>query len=194
MVEVAIREEGGWVDLPPKPWPNFVRLSGSASDSDIALLLAVASSYGRGEELTAATPNALFEKFPHVLPGGIAVVASDRSIFPSCCCGLETWPEWTKVVKTGASPWMGHDPSPLVEVVEDGVRVWTDGAMGDKPAGEQPVVFSRAAFAAALDRAIEDLEGFVPLLRRWLGLHAPDRAKGLTAKFKSTFLQPERRE
>jgi hypothetical protein len=194
VVKVAIEEDGLWVELPSKPWPHFVRLSGSASDAEVALIVAVASSYGRSDEGTAASPDALFEQFPHALPGGIAVVASERSIFPSCCCGLESWPEWRKVLQTGAAPWMGHDPSPLVEVAGEQVHVWSDGAMSEKPGGERPVVFSRDVFAAALERAMRDLDEFLPLLRRWLGVHAPDRAKGLTAKFKSRFIQPQRRK
>jgi hypothetical protein len=193
VVEVAIREEGLWVELPAKPWPHFARLCGSTSDSEIALVVAVASSHGRADQSSATSASALFDQFPQVLPGGIAVVTSERSVFPTCCCGLETWPEWAKIVETGTGPWMGHDPSPFVEIVDDEVLVWSDGGMGGKPLGEHPIVFSRSDFVHALERTIKDLDDFVPLLRRWLGLHAPDRAKGLTARFKSRFIHPKER-
>jgi hypothetical protein len=65
--------------------------------------------------------------------------------------------------------------------------------LGETPFGEQPLVFSRSDFVHALNRAIKDLDDFLPLLRRWLDRHAPDRAKGLTARFKSRFIHPKER-
>jgi len=189
VVEVAIGDERLWFELPARPWPAFVRLSGSTPENEVALFVAVASSYGRGH-LPAASASLLLEEFPHVLPGGLAVVTRERSVFPSCCCGLEAWPEWEHVLETSGGPWMGHDPSPLVEVVGEEIHVWSDGAMGEKPVDERPIVFRRAQFTSALAQVSRDLQAFLPLLHRWLGLHAPVYAEGLTELFKSRFIRP----
>src|SRR5262245_32323527 len=50
VVEVSIDETGIWVDLPPKPWPTFVRLSAATTKDEVALLLGTLSSYGRWED------------------------------------------------------------------------------------------------------------------------------------------------
>ena len=193
VVEVDLRPEGSWVALPREPWPRFVRLAGSATDSDIALLVGVASSYGRTDQRAAESARALLADFPHVLPGGIAVVAPERSIFPGCCCGLEGWPDWRHVLETGAGPWTGHDPAPLVEVVGDEVRVWSDGGLSARPQDEQPLTFARSEFVEALDRVSADLEEFLPRLRRWLDIHAPLYAKRLVERFADRFVRPKRR-
>jgi hypothetical protein len=40
-------------------------------------------------------------------------------------------------------------------------------------------------------RASADLDDFLPLLRRWLGLRASNHEKGLVARFKSRFICPK---
>jgi hypothetical protein len=188
VVEVAVRTDGIWVELPPEPWPPFVRLCASTSSSDIALLVAVLSSYGHSSGAPAASAQALLDHFPAILPGGLAVVSTDRQIMPSCCCGLETWTEWTRVITLGKSPWTGHDPGPLVEVVGDQIHVWSDGAMGEKPVNETPIVLARTEFVHALEQAGKDLRAFLGPLRRWLGAHAPAQAEKLVGRFEEFFV------
>jgi hypothetical protein len=126
--------------------------------------------------------------FPSVLPGGFAVVGSEHTVFPSCCCGLETWSEWLKVLKGGGTPWMGHDPSPLVEVLEGNVYVWSDGALGNKPQAESPLVFTSQQFDHAVHKAAADIGGFMLPLNSWLKMHAARSAYAIAEKFKNTFI------
>jgi hypothetical protein len=193
VVEVAVTTESLWFPLPRQPWPQFVRLSGSTSPTDVAVFLVVASSYGRGDSAPAASPEALLHDFPQVLPGGIAVVTPERGVFPGCCCGLESWTEWKQIVPTGFTPWTGHDPSPLVEVVGDEIQVWSNGGMGSKPAGEVPVIFTRPDFVRAIEQVDRDLHDFRQPLRRWLDEHAPRYAKRLVERFDSRFIRSRSR-
>lgn len=188
VVEVAVQREGLWVSLPPEPWPHFVRLSPATTEEEVALVVGTLSCYGRSQRSPAQSAEVLGKSFPEVLPGGFAVVGSDRTVFPSCCCGLETWADWTKVLHGGGTPWMGHDPSPLVEVLEGHVYVWSDGALGHKPESESPLTFTSDQFDHAVRRAANDIAGFVLPLRSWLETHAPRNAKAIVQRFRDAFV------
>lgn len=188
VAEVALEKDGIWVDLPAEPWPHFVRLSPAATEEEVALVVGTLSCYGRSEDGPAQSAEALIRTFPEVLPGGLAVVGSTQSVFPSCCCGLETWSEWLKVLYGGGSPWMGHDPAPLVEVLDGHVYVWSDGAMGNKPESESPLVFTSEQFDRAVQRAATDLAGFMLPLNSWLKVHAPRSARAIAQKFENAFV------
>ena len=189
VVEVDSLPERLWVPLPPKPWPGFVRLSGSTPVEHVALLVAVVSSYGANSEEPATSVEALLNNFPQILPGGIAVVSSDSVIMPGCCCGLDGWPEWRKVLTEGLSPWTGHDPSPVVEVVGDEIRVWSEGGMSGKRNDEQPIVFERALFAEALGQVSKDLVAFLGPLRSWLNDHGGECAEEFVVRFADSFVR-----
>ena len=188
LVEVAIRKDGLWVALPPEPWPNYVRLRRSSSPDDVAVVMGVVASYGREGHGGPASIADLLAAFPAILPGGLAVVAGDRQVLPSCCCGLENWSEWKRVVPDGSSPWTGHDPAPLVEVGGDEVRIWSDGAMGEKPIDEVPIVFSLPDFGKALAEVERDLEGFLEPLEAWLFVHASRDTSALVERFRTAFV------
>lgn len=187
VVEIAAGLTAPWFSLPAKPWPSFVRLSRVTPATDVALFLAVASSYGRSDG-PAGSVQEVLDAFPDVLPGGIAVAWRDRIINPSCCCGLEHWVEWREVLARGRSPWTGHDPSPLVELVDSRVQVWSDGAMGEKPVGELPIAFSRSEFSAALEAVAHDLEEFLVPLRTSLEGYARAQSEAFLYAFASRFV------
>src|SRR5262249_51969617 len=134
----------------------------------------------------------LMTAFPAVLPGGFAVVDQARVIAPSCCCGLEAWNEWLDVLQTGCSPWMGHDPAPLVEVLDDRVNVWSDGGLGNRP-DEDPIVFTRHEFAEAVRERATDLAKFEEPFLSWLGAHAAGYGKGLANQFRTSFISGKNR-
>ncbi|NEO88729.1 MAG: hypothetical protein F6J87_31565 [Spirulina sp. SIO3F2] len=101
-----------------------------------------------------------------VLPGGIEVISQGKVIPPSCCCGLETWREWQEFLKTGNSPWLGHDPSPWLESDGDIVRIWSDGGL---EAVKDAFYFnvSRSDFAVYLMLLEEELRGFLIAVEDW---------------------------
>ncbi len=186
-VEIGAPPDQTWFEPPAEPWPRFVRLWGSMSADEVALFLVVASTYGSTDE-PATSIEAVLADFPQVLPGGIGVVWDQRSVMPSCCCGLEHWTEWQNVLTTGQSPFTGHDPSPLVEVLDDTVQIWSDGAMSEKPSNEIPISFTRPAFGIAVAAAAQDLRDFMHPLRAWLDVRAPQASAKFLSKFAATFL------
>jgi len=188
VVEVAGRRDGLWFELPSEPWPRFVRLSRATTEEEVAFVVGTLCCYGSSPGEPARSAETLANAFPQVLPGGFAVVANGRTISPSCCCGLETWSDWTRVLSGGGSPWTGHDPSPLVEVVEGNVHVWSDGALGRGPPSESPIVFTSEQFEKAVRRAAADLEGFVFPLCAWLEMHAPHQVRRISENFRSVFV------
>lgn len=188
VAEVAAQRDGLWFELPPEPWPPFVRLSRATTEEEVALVVATLCCYGNSQDEPMGSAEALARTFPAVLPGGFAVVGSGRTISPSCCCGLETWRDWTRVLSGGGSPWTGHDPSPLVEVLDGNVNVWSDGALGSRPPSESPMVFTSEQFEKAVQKAAADLEDFLFPLRAWLEMHAPRQASTISEKFHSAFV------
>jgi hypothetical protein len=188
VVEVAVDDEKTWVNLPPKPWPSFIRLSGQSTANEVAFLVGTLSSYGTSNQTPAKSPEELVRTFPKILPGGFASVDDTQTIYPSCCSGLENWSDWLDVLSSGESPWMGHDPAPFIELVDGRVHIWADGGLGDKPASVASVVFTIAQFESALRRAVADLEEFTIPLCAWLQNHAPQQASLIGKKFKHAFV------
>ncbi|MBA0053287.1 hypothetical protein E0L36_21140 [Streptomyces sp. AJS327] len=62
-----------------------------------------------------------------LIPGGLRLrdPATGRTITPGCCSGLEDWPEWTELFD-GEVPWLGHDPTPQVELRGTTAYFWPD--------------------------------------------------------------------
>lgn len=104
---------------------SMIRLHGEMTYPEIGLALAQLAKYNQiklaGDRLTVLKQ--VVEAESLVLPGGIQVIDAQKTISPSCCCGLETWREWLDFLKTGKSPWLGHDPSPFVENWGDVIRI-----------------------------------------------------------------------
>jgi hypothetical protein len=165
------------------PWPDFVRLFEGTSDDEVALLVAQLAGYGHAG--AGATDLAsLVRAFPHVTPGGLAATDEIHEVRPSCCCGLEGWRDWDRLVVTGASPWLGHDPSPWAEVSGDEFLVWPNGGLGEALSDDiQPVRFSRKELVAALTQVEEDLRSFASRLHAWATQVSPQDAYSLANQF-----------
>jgi hypothetical protein len=160
-----------------------VRLSADSPPGDVALVVAQLASYG-GDRSSFAE---LLEAFPGVLPGGLAAVHDGLVIPPSCCCGLEGWRDWEALLEDGTSPWLGHDPSPWVELVDDSFVVWADQRDATRPPTAR-VLFTPHQLRAALLRANDDVSAFVSTLRAWLAERDPGRAGAIADKFYETFV------
>ncbi|OBZ16497.1 hypothetical protein [Bacillus sp. FJAT-26390] len=66
------------------------------------------------------------------LSGGIAFEGQGKLILPSCCCGLEQWREVKEAVKSKKDIWLGHDPFPTIEYIDESVRIWSDDYIGNR--------------------------------------------------------------
>ncbi|MFY1632391.1 hypothetical protein ACN27F_03730 [Solwaraspora sp. WMMB335] len=173
VVQVPMFSEG------PAPWPvaavapgSWLVLSAGCTAEQAGLFVAslatridVASPGGRDEVVDALLAEELL-----IVAGGLQL--SDTSagtvIVPGCCCGLEDWREWTRVLIDG-SPWLGHDPGPEIEVIGEDVRVWQDGGPNRERGrwAEQRVDLPCRAFPQLLLGVQRDLFGFLNALAGW---------------------------
>jgi hypothetical protein len=176
--------------VPARPWPSFVRLHSGTPQSHIALVVGTWAQYPhlRHEPQDPQDLAALIRDFPRVAPGGLAAVHHDAEIAPSCCCGLEGWREWERLLTDGQQPWLGHDPSPWVEVNGREFTVWSDGGDDGGIRGATSVRFTAEQLQAALQAVERDLVAFGECLRRWPGSCDRRSGEALVAAFTRTFI------
>ncbi|MEU4326953.1 hypothetical protein [Nonomuraea dietziae] len=103
------------------------------------------------------------------------------TITPGCCSGLEDWRTWAEALD-GRSPWMGHDPSPSIEVDGDLMRVWQNGGLGESRSGCACVELPVAALPPLLLAVQSDLMGFLRRVEQWADAVAPTLSARLVAK------------
>lgn len=123
-----------------------------------------------------------------ILPGGIRVIINDRqdSIEPGCCCGLETWREWFDLLQTGNSPWLGHDPSPWIELKGEIVRIWSDGGI-EKVSDAFAIEVRQTNFIQALMKIERDLQAFLVCIDSWTKEIGFEESNQLVQKFALDF-------
>lgn len=157
----------------PAPWPvaqlapyTWLALSGDCTDEELGTFVALLAA---GMDVPpAASPaqmvDALLAEDLLLLAGGLEVHDTDTAatVRPGCCAGLEDWREWTKVL-SGVSPWLGHDPWPKAEFLDDRLRILQDGS---RPA-ERYIDISCSAMSGLLSGVQHDMLGFLGALRVW---------------------------
>lgn len=158
------------------PWEIFeappfsmIRLSAEMTYAQIGLVIAQLAKYNQieltGDRLTAL--NQIIAAESLVLPGGIQVVDElQNTISPGCCCGLEDWRGWINFLKTYESPWLGHDPSPWIEMKDDVIWIWSDGHF-ETVNNPFHIQVSRDRFAKALIIVEQDLQSFLFCIDSW---------------------------
>jgi hypothetical protein len=122
-----------------------------------------------------------------VLAGGIQAISGDTIISPSCCCGLERWRDWQDFLRSGSTPWLGHDPSPWIERVGDRVRIWSDGGLGESIEDAFKIEVAGAEFEQALRGVERDLLGFRFCVESWCNSVGFEQSRQLTEKVEHCF-------
>ncbi len=176
-----------WAVQKFKPF-SMIRLWGEMTNPEIGLIFAQLAKYN-GIEITndkQAVLEQIIEAENLILPGGIQTVSEDQVIPPSCCCGLETWREWRDFLKTGDSPWLGHDPSPWLESKDDVILIWSDGGMMPVKNAFH-IDASQSDFEQALKLVEQDLQEFLFSIESWARDISFARAKELFHKFDECF-------
>jgi hypothetical protein len=178
------------------PWdlPSFepfsrIRLSGEMTCPEIGLVFAQLARYNQ-LDLSSESQTVLkqiLEAERLVLPGGLQVVWADKVIPPSCCCGLETWRDWQEFLKTGETPWLGHDPSPWVEMRSDLIRIWSDGGLGESLKNTFYIDIERSAFRKGVQSAERDLQAFLFCIGSWVVEVGFEQSDELVQKFDRCF-------
>jgi hypothetical protein len=190
VVDVPFERSEFWWPLPASlpVWPARIELSGQASEMDVALVAYQFAAYnarGSGAVLTPAELLAFDDRL--MLPGGLLVRSGEREIAPSCCCGLESWPEWRHVAD-GHSPWMGHDPTAGVERIGDRWRLWPDFDTKLGTGSGEPIDFDLETLAAQLVRVEADLRAFTARFAEVVEAHVPACGAALAERFRSAFV------
>ncbi|WP_238899581.1 hypothetical protein [Clostridium sp. YIM B02500] len=107
---------------------EFVVLDEDSSENDVELFLIELLGYNNIniEQGTELVMKEVLAEDEIVIAGGMLFVGENRNIFPSCCCGLESWNEVLAAAIDKSSPWLGHDPYPCFEYVGNNIRIWSD--------------------------------------------------------------------
>jgi hypothetical protein len=168
---------------------SWIRLSGEMTYQEIGLVFAQLVQYNRLDlsEARQVVLKRILEAKSLVLPGGIKVVFGDQVIPPSCCCGLETWREWQNYLKTGESPWLGHDPSPWIETQGELVCIWSDGGLGESVKNAFHIDVPRSVFQDGLRIVEQDLQGFLYCICSWAQEIGFEQSDALFQKFDQCF-------
>ncbi|MDX3487395.1 MULTISPECIES: hypothetical protein [Streptomyces] len=107
--------------------------------------------------------------------GGLRVVdgSTGVTLLPGCCSGLEDWRGMYGVLDGTGSPFLGHDPDPVVDRSGASVRLVVDFEQSDSPVIELSAVELRRL----LDGVGRDLADFLALASDWVRRHLPDHAE-----------------
>ncbi|MGF2012915.1 hypothetical protein [Nostoc sp. DedVER01b] len=177
-----------WTVADYKPFSR-IQLYSEMTDWEVGLIFAQLVDYNslHNEGNANDVLYRVIESKKLILPGGLQVRSTaDKLIYPSCCCGLEEWREWLDFLATGRSPWLGHDPSPWIEMVNGFVRVWSDGGMDSKGRGFH-LDFEQSTFKTELRKVQHDLSTFLIKIEDWAnGIGFPEPNK-LSSKFDECF-------
>lgn len=188
VVEAPMETSPFWCPLPQRPWESLVVLGGSSTDEEVGLVLLQLATYNCHEKTSPLSPGELMKETSLVLPGGLLARADGRSVAPSCCSGLENWTEWQVALSDGSSPWMGHDPSPWLEVQDDYFYLWPDTEL---PADERDTLairFSRSELHEQLSLVAKELVAFTRRVREVVAYAVPDHSHGVAMAFERSFL------
>ncbi|MFH8632115.1 hypothetical protein ACH4CC_19930 [Streptomyces lydicus] len=118
-----------------------------------------------------------------IAPGGLRLreTDSDVTVSPGCCCGLEDWRDWLGLLE-GDVPWLGHDPSPAIEVAEPVLRLWPDGGNEEGAASGPCLEIPVGDLARILHTVHDELQGFLSLTGQWAARRVPSLATDLVTR------------
>lgn len=174
-----------WAIAKIKPF-SMIRLSVETSPEEIGLIILQLADYNKASISADArdTIDQILALDGAVLPGGIQIHGEgEKTISPGCCCGLEGWYEWFDFLKTGHSPWMGHDPWPTLTKKDSLVRICSDK--------ESRKCFflesSYSHFKTQLKQVEKDLMAFAYCLETWAKNLEIERNQELRLKFSEWF-------
>src|ERR1043165_4075980 len=114
----------------------FVRLYPEITDEDLGSVMLSACSLASVEivkENPLKTLKAFVSDEGFVLEGGLLFKENGEvKVGPGCCSGLEDWCDWFDVLNGEVDIWTGHDPSNLIEINKDIIKIWCDSKSKDE--------------------------------------------------------------
>lgn len=114
---------------------RYIELTKNTSTKEVDLFISSLFNYMEIDPANSANQgfknlSLYLEKDDFVLSGGLLFFDNDNKIYPECCCGLENWVEIFDDINKKQSPWLGHDPFPIIEYEENIAKVWSDDFLG----------------------------------------------------------------
>ncbi|WP_434587436.1 hypothetical protein [Streptomyces sp. A5-4] len=168
---------------------GMLPLSGRLSPREVGTAMAILTNYNKGSrhrrrgsrdpEDGESQVRRLVTAECVIAPGGLRVqdTSTGLTASPGCCSGLESWRDWLDLAD-GGEPWLGHDPTPLVEHTGATVRLWPGGNSSEG----LPVDLPLAQLPELLRSVQDDLVGFLARVAEWSTHYAPSLAAALVAK------------
>lgn len=175
-----------------KYFPKYIRLWKQIDFEDIGQLVAmpIILKLSTGDlKLKSEGYNLIEEllKIEFDVVGGIRIIdiENNKTILPGCCCGLRDWRDWLEFEKSGRPFWMGHDPSPGIEINESFYRIWS-GYIEGSEATEYYIDINKEQFHENLIKLERDLNDFLDKLKEWATIYAANDVDKLVNKFNET--------
>lgn len=175
---LPVVEAPWWEGTPPWPWPIanlapftyahvHAGMGHARVGSAMARIVSENVEFAPGAGVHAVL-DALLVGEP-CISGGLRVRGPGHpGVEPSCCSDLSDWREWERLLSTGESPWLGHDPAPWAEVAGDTVYVWPDGCFNTPRSRPGPPVRLLASdIRSELEVVESELRGFVQAVSQW---------------------------
>ncbi len=124
-----------------------------------------------------------------VVGGGLKFVDGEKKINPGCCCGLESWDECLQITPERCGLWLGHNPAPYIEFLEEEriYRIWSDVKANGRPESIFYIDFKIDEFNEAVKNVSQDLRDFLIVLKHWADKIAPNQSDKLVETFKTHF-------
>lgn len=143
---------------------EYICLSSSSTPEDVELFLVHLFGYSNIDVKQSLKDSfrELLEKDQVAILGGIAFFDDEnRSIMPSCCCGLEEWAEVHSSIHNKISPWMGHDPYPGITYHDNFIRVLSDAPEESSKKKLFCIEYTYEEIYCSLEETKNDLLGFI---------------------------------
>ncbi|UKY53294.1 hypothetical protein [Streptomyces inhibens] len=170
------------------PACGHLALSGGLSRLEVGTALASLAMYNDATDAPAGNAAELIRRLTEaecvIAQGGLRIQdpATNSTVYPGCCFGLESWRDWLDFTH-GETPWLGHSPEPRVEHLGSVVHLWpgghTESAGGS---ARRPIELSVAELPTLLGDVQQKLRGFLRQVERWAEDCAPPYASPLVAK------------
>ncbi|ASR46590.1 hypothetical protein B4V02_07825 [Paenibacillus kribbensis] len=143
---------------------EIIFLSAESSEQDVELFLILLFGYNHIniEQSFCLSFNELLKQEEVVISGGIAFFEDEsKYILPSCCCGLEDFSNVIDSILNKQSPWMGHDPTPVITYIGDQVCVWQDDQETIDSNVNFHIQYSHKELIDSLNKTRKEIQGFI---------------------------------
>ena len=141
---------------------NYVKLTSNSTLNDVSLLIGSLLDFNE-LSLNSKFVDALYKEEELALVGGLLFEQNGLKIGASCCADFQEWEIVAEEIKSGISPWIGHDPSPWFEFKGKNIIVWSE----DDRENSYSIQLTQTEFSEQLEIAKQELQGFLEIVKAW---------------------------